>query len=281
MKTIAKTFFLIVAVLFYTSSIAQIKNIKTETVKIYGNCGMCKTTIEKAGAVKKQSKVVWDNDSKMATLTYDTKKTTQDAILKRIALVGYDSDKFLAPDNVYAKLPECCQYSRVKKSITRVDTTKKNNPNNTTVVNTEVTNPLKIVFDTYFLLKDALVKTDGVTASLKAKELVTAINAVKMETLKVEEHLVWMKIMKDLVFDAVHINETKEPSHQREHFTSLSTNMYQLMKVSKQTETIYYQHCPMYNDGKGANWLSKESTIKNPYYGSQMLSCGKTVETIK
>jgi hypothetical protein len=37
----------------------------------------------------------------------------------------------------------------------------------------------------------------------------------------------------------------------------------------------------MYNDGKGANWLSKESTIKNPYYGSQMLTCGKTVETIK
>jgi hypothetical protein len=37
----------------------------------------------------------------------------------------------------------------------------------------------------------------------------------------------------------------------------------------------------MYNDGKGANWLSKESAIKNPYYGSQMLSCGKTVETIK
>jgi hypothetical protein len=30
-----------------------------------------------------------------------------------------------------------------------------------------------------------------------------------------------------------------------------------------------------------ANWLSKENTVKNPYYGSQMLSCGKTVETIK
>jgi hypothetical protein len=37
----------------------------------------------------------------------------------------------------------------------------------------------------------------------------------------------------------------------------------------------------MYNNGKGANWLSKEILIKNPYYGSQMLSCGKTVETIK
>lgn len=37
----------------------------------------------------------------------------------------------------------------------------------------------------------------------------------------------------------------------------------------------------MANDGKGANWLSKENVIKNPYYGSEMLHCGKTVEIIK
>ena len=36
---------------------AQIKNSKTETVKIYGNCGMCETTIEKAGNLKKTTKV--------------------------------------------------------------------------------------------------------------------------------------------------------------------------------------------------------------------------------
>ena len=62
---------------------------------------------------------------------------------------------------------------------------------------------------------------------------------------------------------------------------SLSKNMYELIKVVKPAETVYYQFCPMANDGKGANWLSKESGVKNPYYGSQMLSCGKTVETIK
>ena len=57
--------------------------------------------------------------------------------------------------------------------------------------------------------------------------------------------------------------------------------MYELIKVSKPKDAVYYQHCPMYNNGKGANWLSKESAIKNPYYGSQMLTCGSTVETIK
>ena len=57
--------------------------------------------------------------------------------------------------------------------------------------------------------------------------------------------------------------------------------MYALIKVSKISEPVYYNNCPMFNDGKGANWLSKESAVKNPYYGSQMMTCGKTVETIK
>ena len=101
-----------------------------------------------------------------------------------------------------------------------------------------------------------------------------------MGKLKMEEHTVWMKIEKGLKTDAQHIKETKDTEHQREHFMSLSKSMYELIKAAKPAETVYYQFCPMANDGKGANWLSKESAIKNPYYGSQMLTCGKTVETI-
>jgi copper chaperone CopZ len=272
-----------------TSCEAQVKNAKTETVKIYGNCGMCETTIETAGNVKKVAKVDWDKDTKMAILTYDSTKTNQDEILKRIALAGYDSDKFLAPDDVYSKLHGCCQYERVTKTaIVKTDVVEDHSSHNhdatTTEKATETTkevNQLKSIFDNYFTLKDALVKSDGKLASSIAKELLSNINAVNMTKLSTDEHTVWMKIMKDLAFDTEHIEESKDVGHHRDHFTSLSKNMYALIKVSKQETPIYYQNCPMYNDGKGANWLSKESTIKNPYYGSQMLSCGKTVETIK
>ena len=138
-------------------------------------------------------------------------------------------------------------------------------------------NQLGPVFDNYFLLKDALVKTDGKTASVKAKDLLIAITAVKMETLKMDVHLVWMKVFKDLTADAKNISAAKDIKKQRELFKSLSANTYELTKFSKFTEPVYYQYCPM----QDANWLSKENTIKNPYYGSQMLSCGKTVETFK
>jgi hypothetical protein len=148
-------------------------------------------------------------------------------------------------------------------------------------VTTQKDNQLKVVFDNYFTLKDALVKTDGYLASTNAKKLLLSINAIDMAKLSNEEHTVWMKVMKDLTFDTEHIEETKDAGHQREHFITLSDNMYQLMKISEQATTTYYQHCPMANGGKGANWLSKETEIKNPYYGSKMMSCGKVIETIK
>ena len=213
-------------------------------------------------------------------------KTSQNEILNRIALAVYGSDQYPATYAVYTKLPKCCQYDHVKKpEMVKVETIDEHhNQGGATDKSTETkqeVNQLKLVFENYFALKDALVKSDGNLASSKAKELLNALNAVNMNALSSDEHKVWMKVMKDLKFDAEHIAETKDVGHQRDHFITLSDNMYQLLKVSKQETPTYYQHCPMANNGKGANWLSKESAIKNPYYGSKMLTCGKTVETIE
>jgi hypothetical protein len=107
---------LITIMLLSITTFAQIKNSKTESLKVYGNCGMCKEKIEKAGTQKNISKTVWSEETAMATITFDAKKTNTDAILKKIALVGYDSDNFLAPDAVYKKLHGCCKYERPLKN---------------------------------------------------------------------------------------------------------------------------------------------------------------------
>lgn len=279
-----------ISVLLSTTGNAQIKNAKTESVKIYGNCGMCETKIEKAGNIKKIANVDWNQETQMATLTYDAKKTNQDEILKRIALVGYDSDKFLAPDDVYNNLHGCCQYDRVAKVPVKEETTSiasngdhSNHSNHsetsTTVIQGE--NQLKVVFDNYFLVKDALITSNGNSTASASKELVTAINNVKIDKLDMDVHMVWMKVVNTIQKDAENIANTKDVKIQRDHFTSLSKEIYTLIKISKYENPVYYQFCPMFNDGKGANWLSKENAVKNPYYGSMMLNCGKTVETIK
>ena len=95
---------------------AQIPNAKTVTAKVAGNCGMCQKTIEKAGNQKDVALVSWNKDTDMATITYNEKKTTEDAVLKKIAAAGYDNERYRASDKAYAKLHECCQYDRMKET---------------------------------------------------------------------------------------------------------------------------------------------------------------------
>lgn len=279
-----KTLLLLMAVCFQLSSFSQtIKDPVTATYKVLGNCGMCEKTIEKAATKKGITKADWNVDTKILTVTYNEKKTNPDEILKRVAYAGYDNEKFLAPDQAYEKLHDCCKYERTnKKENTSAgahkhdDKTEKDHS-----AHQQKKSQLEPVYDLYFAVKDALVKDNSKLAGEKSKQFVDALNAIKMDELGEKEHNAFMKNLSDLKTDAAHINESKDIGLQRDNFTSLSKNLYELMKVAKPSYTVYLDHCPMFNDGKGADWISKESAIKNPYYGSQMLTCGKVKETLK
>ncbi|MBP8726718.1 MAG: heavy-metal-associated domain-containing protein [Saprospiraceae bacterium] len=91
---------------------AQFANEKSDTVRIYGNCEMCKRNIERAGKQKKTSSVTWEPATQLAVIRYDSAKTSLSTILRGIAAAGYDSDDFRAPDDVYQRLHTCCQYER-------------------------------------------------------------------------------------------------------------------------------------------------------------------------
>jgi mercuric ion binding protein len=94
------------------TSIAKRKTIK---FKVYGNCGMCKTTIETAlKGVKGIRYAIWDVEKKMITVSFNPKKIEEMDIHKKIAAVGYDTDKVKAKDEIYNNLHGCCQYDRPK-----------------------------------------------------------------------------------------------------------------------------------------------------------------------
>jgi copper chaperone CopZ len=93
-----------------------VQKLTTVKFKVYGNCGMCKTTIETAlKGVKGIAAATWDVDAKIITVTYNSKKIELMDIHKKIAGVGYDTDKVKAKDEVYSNLHGCCQYDRPKK----------------------------------------------------------------------------------------------------------------------------------------------------------------------
>ena len=70
--------------------------------------------------------------------------------------------------------------------------------------------------------------------------------------------------------------------HQREHFTMMSEDIYDLVRAFGGGQALYHDHCPMYNkDNGGAMWLSETKEVKNPYFGSEMPKCGTVEEVIK
>lgn len=258
---------------------AQTKTtVVTETYKVAGNCGMCKKTIE-AAATKKGAKANWDESKKELRLTYNPGKASSDEILKDVAYAGYDNEKYLAPETAYLKLPDCCQYARSSRAVKSQASTKANGEH--AMISQQPGNAMESVYSGYFSLKDALVQADATAASARAKKLTEDLSAVNMGRLEHEQHLAFMKYLTILKADAERMTENKDIVKQREFFTALSQNMYELMKSIQPGYPVYLDHCPMFNGGKGANWISREAAIKNPYYGSQMMTCGKIVETLK
>jgi len=134
------------------------------------------------------------------------------------------------------------------------------------------------ILTAYYDVKDALTADDANAAAAKAGELLKAIDNVDMSKMADKEHKAFMDLKDKLSFDARHISEKKEIAHQREHFANLSSNMMTLAKAVKLSQQpIYQEYCPM----KKASWLSSDQAIKNPYFGSAMLTCGKVQTTLK
>jgi sensor c-di-GMP phosphodiesterase-like protein len=141
--------------------------------------------------------------------------------------------------------------------------------------------PINKVLTAYLNIKNALTADDAKTASTSAKTMLDEIAKVQMDKMTSEQNTLWMKYMKKLSYDATHISEVAELDHDREHFTSLSKNMYVVAKAFSGSTPLYYQFCPMANDGKGASWISEKEKISNPYMGKKMPTCGSTKETIQ
>jgi mercuric ion binding protein len=87
---------------------------KTESFKVFGKCNMCKARIEKTVLAEGATSASWNLKTQILTVTFDPAKTSKDALSRKLASVGHDTENYKAPDDVYAKLPGCCHYERSK-----------------------------------------------------------------------------------------------------------------------------------------------------------------------
>jgi len=130
----------------------------------------------------------------------------------------------------------------------------------------------------YFMLKDALVGDDTKKAAQAGTKLMASLKAFDTKSYSKEEQKELADIIEDATEHAEHISESAI-DHQREHFKTLSKDITDMVAITGTKSTLYEQFCPMYD--KGSAWLSTSNEVKNPYYGSKMLKCGKVQKTIQ
>lgn len=127
-------------------------------------------------------------------------------------------------------------------------------------------------FKEYFELKDALVDSDAADAKEEAKELESELAKLS------EVHAADAGTVKQ---HAAAIASTDDLEEQRKSFAALSESMITLAKNGAFEKNEYYiQHCPMAMNNKGADWISDEEEIRNPYFGEKMLKCGEVKEKL-
>jgi hypothetical protein len=127
------------------------------------------------------------------------------------------------------------------------------------------------LFQNYLSIKNALVSDNSDAASKAANDFIKSASMIDMKVLSEGNIDVLRK-------DASQIADSRSIDSQREIFGHLSQNMIVLSKNFKLADkSVFVMYCPMAD----ANWLSSEKVVKNPFYGSSMISCGSVKSEIK
>lgn len=128
------------------------------------------------------------------------------------------------------------------------------------------------VLSEYFNVKNGLVRGDAEYASATSAKLILAVTEWGQPE---AQKAGFADVKEELLKQASIMANTGDIEKQRVALAEFSVKLWPIVKSSEPLgQTLYYDYCPM----KRAFWVSEEATIKNPFYGNQMLSCGKVEE---
>ncbi|SDR67632.1 Protein of unknown function [Gillisia sp. Hel1_33_143] len=135
------------------------------------------------------------------------------------------------------------------------------------------------IIDNYLKIKNALVADNQEEAAKAGGLLISDFEKFDKTSYSSEEQKELTDIIEDAKEQAEHISESPM-DHQREHFDILSKDVIDMIAITGTDKKLYQDFCPMYNNKKGAQWLSSTEEIKNPFFGSKMMNCGEVQKEI-
>ncbi|HSB94133.1 MAG TPA: DUF3347 domain-containing protein [Flavitalea sp.] len=142
-----------------------------------------------------------------------------------------------------------------------------------------------LLLSSYYSLKDALVASDSAKANLAASQLLVNADSLKVNEIHGDSTGV-IKETAGSFTSTIHSSAEalqKETSleEKRKEFETISDALWSLTRTVKYDGAkVYYNHCPMAFDNKGAYWLSSSSKIENPYFGDKMPNCGSVEDSV-
>ncbi|MFH2065081.1 MAG: efflux RND transporter periplasmic adaptor subunit [Pseudomonadota bacterium] len=149
-------------------------------------------------------------------------------------------------------------------------------------VNQNAKDELQPLYAAYLAFKDALVNDNFAEAQKAAGHMQSGLEKVDMAVFSGPSHDAWMTFSRDLTKALEHVPHYQGLEELRKAFQHVSATMIAMTRSFRPMDkTIHIQHCPMADDNKGADWLSLDRDVKNPYYGQSMLTCGEVTETIQ
>lgn len=148
-------------------------------------------------------------------------------------------------------------------------------------VSADVSAHISEVMSHYFHIKHALTKDDAAEAKNGATMLLKVISQFDNSLLSIGQKEEYSKHISAIKEQADAIVKSTDVDAERTHFAELSAYTYELVKAFGAGKKIYYDHCPMAFNRKGANWLNENAAIQNPYMGTKMETCGKIEQVIE
>lgn len=150
-----------------------------------------------------------------------------------------------------------------------------------TNVSADVTAHIKEVVSHYFHMKHALVSNDAPEAKKAATMMLEVISQFDNSLLPADQKAEYNKHITAIKEHAQAVIASANIDAERAHFAELSSHTYELLKAFGSGKKVYYAHCPMALNNKGANWLSESAAIHNPYFSTKMDSCASITQVIE
>jgi Protein of unknown function (DUF3347) len=177
---------------------------------------------------------------------------------------------------------KAAEKSEKKDDTTQVSNSTAKETDTSNKSDSKVDGSMQEMVSQYLQMKNALANDNGKDAASAGNAFVESMGKMEKNSLTSDKKTKWDNLSDDAKEMAEHIGKNAgDIEHQREHFDMLSKDMYDMVKIFGAGQILYQDFCPMYNDKKGAIWLSETKEIKNPYLGKKMPDCGSVKEEIK